>query len=87
MHKVSFLKTEQLTLYTYVERKKERRREKRGLQKATTNAHITIRAYLGLAKTRELMHDGGEMTTTDGTDTGGIKVIKRYQNNLRYIKG
>ena len=35
------------------------------------------------------MHDGGETTTTgtNGTDTGGIKVIKRYQNNLRYIKG
>ena len=29
------------------------------------------------------MHEGGEMTTTDGT--GGIKVITWYQNNLRYI--
>ena len=39
---------------------------------------------MGPAKTRELMHDGSEMTTTgrDCTDTGGVKVIKRYQNNL-----
>ena len=34
---------------------------KTGLRKGY-NTHTTIRAYLGLAKTRELMHDGGEMT-------------------------
>ena len=59
------MKPEQLPLYTFVERKKERIRErKQDFRRATINTHITIRAYLGLSKTRELMHDGGEMTTT-----------------------
>ena len=49
------MKTEQLTLYTYyVERKRE---IKQDFRMATINTHITIRAYLGPTKTRELMHD------------------------------
>ena len=84
MHKVSFMKTEQLTLYSYICRKKERRRErKQDFRRATIYTRITIRHTLDLQK-HELMHDGSEMTTTgrDSTDTGGVKVIKRYQNNL-----
>ena len=49
------MKTEKLTLYTYyVERKRE---IKQDFRMATINTHITIRAYLGPTKTRELMHD------------------------------
>ena len=44
-----------------IHRKKERRRErKQDFRRATIN--LTLRAYLRLAKTNELMHDGGEMT-------------------------
>ena len=35
------------------------------------------KGLLGTSKTCELMHDGGEMTTTDSA--GGKKVIKWYQ--------
>ena len=70
------MKTEQLTLYRH--RKKETEKENRTLKRATINIH---KGLLGTCKTRELMHDGGEMTTTDST--GGTNGIK---NNLRYIK-
>ena len=39
----------------YIHKKKERKRErKQDFKRATINIHISIRAYLGLAKTREL---------------------------------
>ena len=58
----------------YIHKKKERKRErKQDFKRATIN----IQGLLGTSKTRELMHEGGEMSTTDGT--GGIKVIKWYQ--------